>query len=153
MSLSESLSATRAPLVAHSPRVARGAPPSSFGVLEPENLISLNGTGRGGGVIFFAAGVSKKRHSRQTAVRRSTTRLEGGRIFLCDVSLTTQTKVTAPPEVFPFPYCPLCWLGFQFSPCLAAILPTSATPKRQKTVKLQSLLLRGSRCCARHRTR
>ena len=31
--------------------------------LEPGDLIGFNGTGRGGGVIVFAAGVSKKRYS------------------------------------------------------------------------------------------
>ena len=35
---------------------------SDFFVLEPQNLISSNGTERGGGVDFFAADVSKKRH-------------------------------------------------------------------------------------------
>ena len=39
---------------------------SGIRVLEPEtrNLISSNGAERGGGVIFFAADVSKKRYSR-----------------------------------------------------------------------------------------
>ena len=35
-----------------------------FWVLQPLNLISSNGKEWGGGVIFFAAEVSKKRHSR-----------------------------------------------------------------------------------------
>ena len=33
-------------------------------VLEPQNLIGFNGAERGGGVILFEAGVSKRRHSR-----------------------------------------------------------------------------------------
>ena len=32
---------------------------SIFLVLEPQNLVSFNGAGRGGGVFFFVAGVSK----------------------------------------------------------------------------------------------
>ena len=46
-------------------------------------MISFNGAERGGGVIFFGAGVSKKRHSRHGCARASAAREL--RRAVCDV--------------------------------------------------------------------